>query len=83
MDDREQELAAREEALARRERELEEREQCLSPLSRAVKAKKESLYDKVKLTTGQLDWIIRITWVLLGIVVVLIILEAAGIFRLG
>ena len=83
MDDREEKLAAREEALARRERELEERERSLSPLSRAVKTRKEQLYDKVKLTTGQLDWIIRITWVLLGIVAVLIILEAAGIFKLS
>ena len=48
----------------------------------AVKARKEQWYDKVKLTVRQMDVIIRIIYVLLGIVVLLIILEAAGIFKL-
>ena len=78
----ENELEARRKALDQRERELEEREKRLGPFSQAMKAKKESLYDKVKLTKRQMDWIVWILWTLLGIVVVLIVLEAAGIFKL-
>ena len=82
MDQREQELRQREEALEKREKELEKKEKALDPFSAAVKARKEQWYDKVKLTVRQMDVIIRIIWVLLGIVVLLIILEAVGIFRL-
>jgi len=46
------------------------------------KAKKEEWYDRVPLNEKQLTWIIRTVYVLLGIVAVLIILEAAGIFKL-
>ena len=58
------------------------REKKLGSFSGQIKEKKESLYDRVPLNENQLTWIIRITAVLLGIVVILIILEAAGIFRL-
>jgi len=58
------------------------KEKRLDTFSEAVKEKKESLYDRVTLGEKQLTVIIRIVSVLLGIVVVLIILEAAGIFKL-
>ena len=58
------------------------REKKLGSFSGQIKEKKESLYDRASLNENQLTWIIRITAVLLGIVVILIILEAAGIFRL-
>ena len=54
----------------------------LGPFSSAVKEKKEALYDRVTLGEKQLTVIIRVASVLLGIVVILIILEAAGIFKL-
>ena len=57
-------------------------EGALSPFSLAVKAKKEEWYDKVKLTVRQMNAIIWIVSGLLAIVVILIILEAAGIFKL-
>ena len=82
LSEKEKELKAREEALDAREREIEKKEKAPDPLSMAVKARKEQWYDRVKLTVRQMDVIIRIIWVLLGIVVLLIILEAAGIFRL-
>jgi len=78
----EQELEAREKVLEERERRLEQKERELGEFSSAVKEKKEEWYDRVKLTTGQLTVIIRVVYVLLGIVAVLIILEAAGIFKL-
>ena len=80
--EKEKELKAREEALQAREKELEKRERRLDPLSQAVQAKKEQWYDKVKLSVRQMNIIIAVVWALLGIVAVLIILEAAGIFRL-
>ena len=58
------------------------REKKLGSFSGQIKEKKESLYDRASLNENQLTWIIRITAVLLGIVVILIIPEAAGIFRL-
>ena len=82
LSEKEKELKAREEALNAREKEIEKKEKALDPLSMAVKARKEQWYDKVKLTVRQMDVIIRIIYVLLGIVVLLIILEAAGIFKL-
>ena len=82
---REKELTARERELERRERELDEREAGLrrDPFSQAVHEKKTRLYDKVPLNEKQLTWIIRIVYVLLGITAVLIILEAAGIYKIG
>ncbi len=82
LSDKEKELRAREKALDAREKELEKKEKALDPFSAAVKARKEQWYDKVKLTVRQMDVIIRVIWALLGITVLLIILEAAGIFRL-
>ncbi len=80
--DRKKELDAREKALDEREKALEKREKELGAFSSAVKEKKEEWYDKVKLSEKQLTVIIRIVYVLLGLVAILIILEAAGIFRL-
>ncbi len=80
--DRKKELDAREKALDEREKALEKKEKELGAFSSAVKEKKEEWYDKVKLSEKQLTVIIRIVYVLLGLVGILIILEAAGIFRL-
>jgi len=80
--DREKELEAREKELEAREKELNRREKELDAFSSAVKEKKEEWYDRVPLNEKQLTWIIRTVYVLLGIVAVLIILEAAGIFKL-
>ena len=82
LSEKEKELRAREEALAKREQALEQKEKALDPLSAAVRARKEQWYDKVKLTVRQMDVIIAVVCGLLFIVVVLIILEAAGIFHL-
>jgi len=57
-------------------------EKKLSPFSQAVKAKKESLYDKVKLSLKTLDVIIWVAGIALAIVILLMILEATGIFKL-
>ena len=57
-------------------------EKKLDAFSEAVKEKKEGLYDRVTLNEKQMTVIIRIVSVLLGLVVLLIILEAAGIFKL-
>ncbi len=80
--DRERELEAREKRLQEREERLERRERELGAFSSAVKEKKEEWYDRVKLSEGQLTVIIRVVYALLGLVALLIILEAAGIFRL-
>ncbi len=79
---RKEELDAREKALNEREKALNQKEKELSAFSSAVKAKKEEWYDKVKLSEKQLTVIIRIVYVLLGLVCILIVLEAAGIFKL-
>ncbi len=80
--EKERELAAREKALREKEEELKQKEKALDPFSMAVKAKKESWYDKVRLTVKQMDVIIWIVSILLFLVVVLIILESAGIYKL-
>jgi len=54
----------------------------LSWFSQRVKEQKESMYDKVPLKEKHLNIIIRTVYVLLGIVAVLIILEATGVFKL-
>ncbi|MBR4334110.1 MAG: hypothetical protein IKP72_15660 [Clostridia bacterium] len=79
---KEKELEARERALREREQALEKRERELGPFSQALKIKKEEWYDKVKLTVRQMDVIIWIAGGLLAVVIVLIALEAAGIFKL-
>ena len=66
-----------------RENNPERQERELGPFSSAVREKKEQWYSRVPLTERQLTVIIRIIYVLLGIVAVLIILEAAGIFRIS
>ena len=81
--DREEALKAREKALEEKEKRLEQKERELDAFSAQVKARKEEWYDRVPLNTRQLTVIIRIIYVLLGIVAVLIILEAAGIFRIA
>ena len=80
--EKEKELEARERALREREQALEKRERELSPFSQAVKMKKKEWYDKVKLSVRQMDVIIWIIYGLLAAVIVLIVLEAAGIFKL-
>ncbi|MBR4538823.1 MAG: hypothetical protein IKO52_08265 [Clostridia bacterium] len=80
--EKEKELEARERALREREQALEKRERELGPFSQAVKTKKEEWYDKVKLSVRQMDVIIWIIYGLLAVVILLIVLEAAGIFKL-
>ncbi len=48
----------------------------------AWQAKKEGWYDKVPLTVKQLDIIITVCFILLGIVVVCIALESMGLISL-
>ncbi|MBQ8087012.1 MAG: hypothetical protein IJ074_10295 [Clostridia bacterium] len=52
------------------------------PFSQAFRAQKERWYSKIPLNLRQMDAIIWITGIALGIVIVLIVLEAAGIFKL-
>ncbi len=80
--DREEALKAREKALEEKEKRLEQKERELDAFSARVRERKEEWYEKVPLNTRQLTVIIGIVYVLLGIVALLIILEAAGIFRL-
>ncbi len=82
LKDKERELAAREKAIREKEAELAKKEKALDPFSMAVKIKKESWYEKVRLSVRQMDVIIWIVSILLGLVVLLIILEAAGIYKL-
>ncbi len=79
---KERELEQREKALEERERKLAKREKELGFFSQAVKDKKESWYDRIHVSVKTMDWIIRIVTGLLVIVVILIILEATGIFKL-
>ena len=85
MPGKEDELRAREEALNAREEELRRREEALKnkPFSRAVQRKKESWYSRLNVSVRTMDIIIGVTAVLLGIVVLLIVLEAAGIYKLN
>ena len=78
----EKELEKREKELLKREKDLEKRERELDPISKAVQAKKEQWYSKVKLTVRQLDVIIWITGGLLVIVFIMMILESLGLFKL-
>ncbi|MBR2661773.1 MAG: hypothetical protein IKE15_10310 [Clostridia bacterium] len=82
MDSREKKLEQREKALEERERKIEKREKELGFFSQAVRDKKESWYDHIHVSVKTMD---RIIWVISGllvIVVILIILEATGIFKL-
>ena len=59
------------------------KEKKLSPFSQAVKARKKGLYDKVKVSLKTMDIIIWITAIALGVVILLMVLEATGIFKIG
>ena len=78
----EKELEKREKELLKREKALEKRERELDPISKAVQAKKEQWYSKVKLSVKQLDVIIWITGGLLVLVFIMMILESLGLFKL-
>lgn len=77
---KERELQEREQALEARERENDKLEN--KPFSKAFQEKKEDWFDHVPLTVHQLDIIIGIAVAALAVVIVLIVLEAAGIFKL-
>ena len=82
MDEKELELKRREEALEAKEKELNKREKELGYFSQAVKDKKESLYDRIHVSVNTMDKIIWVVSCLLVIVVILIILEATGVFTI-
>ena len=82
METKEKELERREKALAEREKNLEKREKELGFFSRAVRDKKESWYDRIHVSVKTMDRIIWVVSGLLVIVMILIILEATGVFRL-
>ncbi len=79
----EQELKEKEQRLQEREQELNRREKELDGFSAAMDAKKKLLYGKLPITVKQVDIILWIAGGLLAVVVLLIILEAAGIFKIG
>ena len=79
----EQELLEREEALKQKEQELEQRGEKLDAFSAAMDAKKRALYDKLPVTLRQVNTILYLALGALGIVVVLIVLEALGHFKVG
>ena len=64
------------------EKELEQRERKLGVFSQAVQNKKESWYDRIHVSVKTMDWVIGIVSGLLVIVIILIILEATGVFKL-
>ena len=76
------ELEQREKALEEREKKLEKRERELGFFSQAVRDKKESWYDHIHVSLKTMDTIIWIVSGLLAIVIILIILEATGVFKL-
>ena len=82
MDSKEKELEQREKALEEREKKLEKRERELGFFSQAVKNKKESWYEHINVSVKTMDRVIWVVSALLVIVFILIILEAAGIFKL-
>ena len=50
--------------------------------SQAVQNRKESWYDRIHVSVKTMDWVIGIVSGLLVIVIILIILEATGVFKL-
>ena len=82
MASREKELEQREKALDEREKKLEKREKELGFFSQAVKDKKEAIYDRVNVSVKTMDKVIGVITILLIITVILIILEATGVFKL-
>lgn len=79
----EQELLEKEEALRQKEQELDRREEKLDAFSAAMDARKKDLYGKLPITLKQVNTILYLALGALGIVVVLIVLEALGIFKIG
>ena len=82
MDSKEKELEQREKALEEREKKLEKRERELGFFSQAVKNKKESWYEHINVSVKTMDKVIGVITLLLIITVILIVLEATGVFRL-
>ena len=60
----------------------EKREKKLGFFSQSVQDKKESMYDRIHVSVKTMDRIIWTVSILLAIVVILIILEATGVFKL-
>ena len=58
------------------------RERKLGFFSQSVQDKKESMYDRIHVSVKTMDRIIWVVSILLVIVVILIILEATGVFKL-
>lgn len=79
----EQELLEKEEVLRQKEQELDRREKKLDAFSAAMDARKKALYGKLPVTLKQVDTILYLALGALGIVLVLIVLEALGIFKIG
>ena len=79
----EQELKEKEQRLAQKEQELNRREKELDGFSAAMDARKKQLYGKLPITLKQVDAILWIACGALAVVVLLIILEAAGVFKIG
>ena len=79
----EQELKEKEQRLQEKEQELNRREKELDGFSAAMDVKKKLLYGKLPITVKQVSIILWIAGGLLAVVVLLIILEAAGIFKIG
>ena len=79
----EQELLEKKEALRQKEQELDRREEKLDAFSAAMDARKKALYGKLPVTLKQVDTILYLALGALGIVLVLIVLEALGIFKIG
>ena len=82
MDLREKDIEQREKALEEREKRLEKRERELGFFSQAVRDRKESWYDHIHVSLKTMDTIIWIVSGLLAVVIILIILEATGVFKL-
>lgn len=78
-----QELEKKEQLLRQKEQELNRREKELDGFSAAMDARKKQLYGKLPMTVRQMDIILWISCGALAVVVLLIILEAAGIFKIG
>ncbi len=53
-----------------------------APKKSGWQATKESWYDKIPVTLKQMDIIVTVCWVLIGLTVVAIILDAMDIFHL-
>ena len=79
----ERELKEKEQQLAQKEQKLDRREKELDGFSAAMDARKKQLYGKLPVTLKQVDTVLWIACGALAVVVLLIILEAAGVFKIG